>query len=452
MRRLARPLPRLAVLALAAAAAPSLAAEPLTLPEAVRLAEANSPALLEAQAQNDAARAAAREARASRWPVLEARELALRTDSPADAFGLQLVQERFSFPAFTAGDPNDPETIDHFATEFQASMPIFSGGRLRAGIHQADRMAAAAAAGSEHAREAVALGVANAYLDVLLAERAATLARQARDTVARHVEQAENFFEAGMIVESDLLQARVQLGRMDENLITAENRVRLARAGLNRAMGVEQGRAYELESEPPALEASGLGLEEALAAALEQRRDARAVAARLEAARFGVSRARGEYLPEIGVAARYTFADDKPFGTHGENYMLSAMARWKLWDWGGTRARVSRSRGEEGAARQAQRAHLQQIEYEVRQAWLAVGEARGRHAVARQAVTSAERAAGILSDRFGQGVARITDLLDAEILLDETRLRELQARFDLQRAARNLEFAIGSTPVPEVSR
>jgi outer membrane protein TolC len=428
------------------------AGEALSLADAVRLAEAHSPALLEAAARGDAARQAAREARASRWPALQARQVALRTDSPADAFGLQLNQERFSFAAFTAGDPNDPEPVAHFTSELRATMPLFTGGRLRAGIRQADRIAAAAAAGSEHARGAVALAVASAYMDVLLAESAAGLAQQARDTMARHVGQAEDFFAAGMIVESDLLQARVQLGRMEETLITARNRVRLARAGLNRVMGVEQERGFELDADLAEVAGPALDLEAAVATALERRHDVRAASAQAEAARLGVARARGEYLPEIGLAARYGFDDERLFGTHGESSMLSAQATWNLWNWGQTAARVSRSRHEESAARQAERAHRQQVEFEVRQAWLAVGEARGRHAVALQAVSSAERAAGILDDRFRQGVARVTDLLDAEILLDETRVREVQARFDLQRAVRTFEFSIGSSPVPEVSR
>ena len=67
-------------------------------------------------------------------------------------------------------------------------------------------------------------------------------------------------------------------------------------------------------------------------------------------------------------------------------------------------------------------------------------------------MTSAERAAAILDDRFGQGVAKITDVLDADTLSNEARLHELQSRFDLQRAVRTLQFATGGQPVPEVAR
>jgi outer membrane protein TolC len=129
-----------------------------------------------------------------------------------------------------------------------------------------------------------------------------------------------------------------------------------------------------------------------------------------------------------------------------------AMARWDVWNWGQTQARVSRSKSERAAAEEAGRAYEQQVELEVRQAWQEVEGARARLAVAEEAVARAERALAILDDRFDQGVARVTDLLDAETMLNEARARDLNARFDLDRALRTLSFATGLPPVPEVSR
>ena len=94
----------LACMALARAAG----AEPLTLTDAVRTALAHSPMMEESRANATTARAGRTQVRGMGLPALEIRELALRTDSPADAFGLQLMQERFSFPEFTQSDPNAP--------------------------------------------------------------------------------------------------------------------------------------------------------------------------------------------------------------------------------------------------------------------------------------------------------------------------------------------------------
>ncbi|MEW6364139.1 MAG: TolC family protein [Acidobacteriota bacterium] len=428
-----------------AAMAPHLTAEPLSLPQAIELARQNSPAILESAAHMDAAAQARSEARNSRWPSLEFREVLVRTDSPADVFGLKLMQEKFSFPDFVRSDPNKPGPLSNFATEFQASMPLFTGGKITAGIGQADSMAEAATAVKTRTEEAVTFMVTSAYMDALLADSFVDLARKARDTTSKHVDQAQAYSDTGMIVESDLLQARVQLSKMEENLITAGNNASLARAGLNRVMGIDQSRSFDLDDRLPDLPPPPMSMEEARRAALSGRNDVRAVAARVRAAELGVNRSKGDFFPEVALVGKYSLNDDKLFGFNGKSYTVMAMAKWNLWNWGQTQARVDRSRAEAAAAREAQRAFLQQVEFEARQAWQAVGEAQARFAVASKAVESAEKALSILEARFEQGVAKVTDLLDAETMLNDARVRELKARFDVQRAVRALDFATGAT-------
>lgn len=434
------------------AAATAGAAEPLELPAAVRLAREHNPMIRESEAGRDAARAAKREAWLSRLPAVTARETFVRTDSPADVFGLQLMQERFSFPVFTQSDPNAPDPFENYGTQFEARMPLFTGGALSAGIRQAGRMAEAAEAMRGHTVRAVELGVTEAYLGTLLAARFGELAQKAHETTARHVDQAQAFSDVGMIVESDLLQARVQLARMEETLVRARNGERLARAGLNRAMGVDQAREFLLTEAPELAEPVPTSLDEALAAARRDRLDLRASERRVEAMKAGVAGARAEYLPQVGLAARWDWNDDRPFGDAGDSYALVARAEWSVWNWGQTHARVSRRQGEYRVAREAGRAYADQVEFEVRRAWQAVDEARVRRAVNAGAVAAAEKALSILEDRFAQGVARMTDLLDAETMAHEARVREAQAQSDWQLAVRTLAYAMGGDPVPEVNR
>jgi outer membrane protein len=289
-------------------------------------------------------------------------------------------------------------------------------------------------------------------MDALLAERSVELARRARDTTARHVAQAQDFFDAGMVVESDLLLARVQLAHMEENVIAAENGVRISRARLFQWMGVDQSSTYVLDPNVGTIDVPTATTQEALAGALERRHDVRASQAQLRAADSGVGGARGGYWPELALIGRYSLNDDKIFGSNGESYALMAVARWNVLDWGQTRAQVGGAKARYAAAEQAHRAQLQSVEFEVRQASFMADEARARHEVALGAVDQAERALHIVEDRFGQGVVRMADLLDAETALDDAQVRELNARFDAQRALRTLAFATGLPPVPEVTK
>ena len=174
------------------------------------------------------------------------------------------------------------------------------------------------------------------------------------------------------------------------------------------------------------------------------------MAAKTAAAESDVSRAQGDYWPEVGVMAKYALNDDQLFGANGDSYTLMALARWTPWNWGETQGRVGVARGQQAATAQAERAYRQQVEFEVRQAHQGVEEGRARLESTRRAVAAAERAMTILEDRFSQGVARVTELLDAETLAHEARVRETQAHFDMQTAIRTVRFATGMNPVPEI--
>jgi outer membrane protein len=425
---------------------------PLSLGQAVLLARAHNPMVLESRARSESARQASTEARLTRLPAIALRETGVRTDSPADAFGLQLMQERFSFPAFVAGDPNRPEPLNNFTTQIEATMPLFTGGQLSQGIRQAGKMADAAAAMQEHTASAVDLSVAGAYLNALAADRFEELARQARESTLRHYQKAQDFYAAGMMVESDLLAAEVQLAKMEQNLIAARGGAGLARAALDRVMGIEQDRSFHLTDASIPSDSIALDLGDALAQAMRSRRDIVAVERRVQAAQAGIGRARGEYWPQIGATARYSWNDDRFAGNHGDSYMLAASAQWQIWNWGATRARVGRSHSEYRAALESQRSYGQQVEFEVRQAWQGVAQARAGLDVSQAAVRAAERALAILEDRYDQGLTRMTDLLDAETMAHEARVRETQMRYDLQSALRTFRFVIGLPPIPEVQQ
>ena len=422
----------------------------LSLVDAIAIARQHSPALRQAAAHAAAARAGVRAAKAERLPRIEARETAIRTDGPADVFGLELAQERFSFPAFTTSDPNQPDPLNHWSSELEASLPLFTGGKLSNGIAQAGAMARALDQGAIHAERAVELGVTDAYMNLLLAREARGLAAKAVETTATHVEQAQSFFDAGMMVESDLLSARVQLARMRDARIDAGSRVRVAQAGLARALGIALVDSLVLSEVPAVPGDLPRGLDEALRIARDGRADLAAGQSALEGAKAGTRAARGGYLPDLGVRGKLVFSDDVPFGSHGSSYTVAAQARWTLWDWGKTRAEVTRGRSEESAAAGSLDATLQSIDFEVRAAWEELVSSRARRLTAEEAVGAAERALAILEDRFASGAARTTDLLDAETSLYEARVRALEARFAEQRGARSLLFAAGLSPVPEV--
>jgi outer membrane protein TolC len=141
---------------------------------------------------------------------------------------------------------------------------------------------------------------------------------------------AEQFAEQGLILDADVLKARVYLSEMDDFLEQARNGAQLAEAALNFEMGADQ----QIPPHPGAAAAadpSTGGLQDWIEAALEDRHDL--AAARLSS-RPGASRTRrpgSGYLPEVAVVGNYGLYDDTIFGATAARAAVMAVARINLF-------------------------------------------------------------------------------------------------------------------------
>jgi outer membrane protein TolC len=80
---------------------------------------------------------------------------------------------------------------------------------------------------------------------------------------------------------------------------------------------------------------------------------------------------------------------------------------------------------------------------EITQTRLALVQAREKARVTVQAVDQAEENLRIVRERFKQGVALNTDVLDAELLLLQAKMGRTQAAIDFVLAQARLEKALG---------
>jgi outer membrane protein TolC len=125
-------------------AAGAVAAQDLTLDEAVTTALASNPSVQAAAARAEAEAARHDQARAHRWGRLDLAETFNSTDNPAEVFALTLNQERFDLEGFFMSDPNRPDALSTFITSLDLTVPVYTGGKLSAASDQAETMADAA--------------------------------------------------------------------------------------------------------------------------------------------------------------------------------------------------------------------------------------------------------------------------------------------------------------------
>ena len=433
----------LAAVVMSSGMAGPAAGEALSLEQAIAMALQNNRELSAADARLEAAEAGVDEANAARLPQVDLAAGFQRTDHPVQVFGTLLSQGEFGAENFAIDALNQPAPLSDWNSRLSLSLPLWTGGGIRAQREAAVAQREAATAGREQARQQVIYRVMESYSAAVLAQGQLEVAKGALAAAQANVKVTEDLWQAGLVVESDPLQAKVRESAVQELVIRAESGVAVSRAALNQVLGRDLDELLELPSDLAVGEAAAFDLAALLEEGRESRPDLEAAAQQVETARLQLKAERSTRWPQL-VLQSAVDTDGQDFFT-GDNAHWSAGVGFRLRLFDGA---AGRSRERQAEARQreaeAQRQLLEDaVGLQIRQAYYELDAARQRLEQASAAVALAERGRAIVEDRYKSGLARLPELLDAETALTEARLRAVAARRDLLLTRAALDLAAG---------
>jgi outer membrane protein TolC len=422
-----------------------LAAQQLTLADALARAEATGYANRAARAQASAEHARTLGALQGTLPTLRVEGGWMKTTDPLGAFGFLLRQRTVTPAAFDPAGLNDPAARSNWNTGVVAEVPLFNADAW-GGLSAARAGARAAAARSDWTAATTRLQVVQAYYGAGLASEIVLTLEVAEAMAAAHVHQANSLLEQGMVTRSDLLLAQVRAGEIRAQLIAARAQAGLARRQLALVLGVPTDTAFVLpDSLPPAERIRGLAVSLA-PVPLEGRADVEAAKAAAEAAGRDVHRATGRLLPRLNAFGRYDWNDPTTPFDGKRSWTLGVMASWTPFSGFGEIGDVHGARARATAARAMAEAAEGQAALEVSARESDVTVALARLAIAEEAVDQGSEAHRLVARQYAGGLAGITELLAAQATETQTRLGLAQARVALITALAARQLARGSDP------
>jgi len=421
----------------------------LTLPDALERARRNSPHLAELSAQQTAAEAGLRGARAETMPQVDLSGGYTR-NSHVDEFVLALPGQppRVLFP----------DLPDFYRLHAGASLPLWTGGRIESAVTAADRQREAAGldlAGGEHD---VVLETSTAYWRLVTARESERVLREAVTAYEAHLTDARHRFDYGVAARNEVLAVQVERDRAELARLQAENAAAIANADLGRLVGLPSGTLIE-PTEPlpaaPAVAASTAGSDpEALFAAADKARpELRALEARIAAARANVDLQRAAAKPQASLSLGYDYANPNPRivpprdefrGTWAAGVTVSL----KAFDGGRSAAAAAQAAAQADALARELEDRRQRLRLEVTSRLLDVRTALAGLAVTERNLEAARENVKVAKDRYREGVIPSTELLDAETALLRAGLDQTSAATQVRVALANLEHAVGSSPSP----
>ncbi len=439
----------------ASVAAPAFPQEPprsLTVEEAVALALEASPALHAAGARLEGAAARTRELEAGRLPSVQAGAGYSRLSHvPPFEVDLPLPPAIGGPRAFVIS----PTLLDQYAVQVNVQQPIFTGFRLSRTIEAARRGEQAAGREMSQDRADAAFAARTAAWNLFKAREVERLAAESAGTARAHLERVKSLLAQGLVTRNDLLRSEVQLSNAELQTIEAGNAVAAATAALDSLLGWPLETPVEIRTSAADVLA---GLDEAARSYPElppvlrkleaSRPDLLALRDRVKAAEAAVGAAAASRYPQVFATAGLLYMNPNPrllparnkfYGTWNAGLSVS----YDLWNGGRAAEQTRQARALVTQAEDAFRVARDRAALEATQAWLELRRARERIAAAEKAMGQARENLREAQNRFAEGVALTTEVLDAETLDLQAKTAYAQALADAALAQARMRKAVG---------
>lgn len=413
---------------------------PLRLADAVERARTANPAVRAARGKLDAAGYRVSEARSALLPQIRLTgRAAYLSDIP-----------EFTVP-FLGTDPLFPSINRSYAAKLTMQQNLFSGFRLRRSLEMSERNAEAVRAESVKDESDLVLTVTVAYWNLYRAVRAEDVLAQSVQQVSAHLTDVRNFRTQGLATDFDVLKVETRLSEIHVRHIEARSLVTLTQMSLNSLIGNALGTPVIPVDRPTIADTAEVAaprLESLMQRAREQRPEAVAAKERRAMQEAALGLARGGWYPQILLSASYDYARPNqrviPLKDAWEQtWDVGITFQWNIWDWFATSSQTAQARASLSVAD----AMLDQVHTAVAldaaQSYLKAVEAKERIAASTLGAKLAEEGFRIAQERYRQGMASNSDLLDAETALVQARLTETHAVVDYVVQLQRLNNATG---------
>jgi outer membrane protein TolC len=419
---------------------PAWLKQPLTLADALNIAEAHNGNILKAKQDLEAQYGVAVQTKAIVLPKLQAAGNYRRVEEGRiETFGGGPVFFSFNPQAWSVG--------------VQVVQSIYEGGRLQSSLRSARLLREQAVLDYQTVIADMLLAVRIAYDDALLATNEILVREASVALLTKQLEDTRSRYEAGVVPQFNVLRAEVELANARPPLIRARNLYRITKQRLVNELGFSLPKsvmedvplqlAGRLEAEPYSIDLSN-----ALAQALEKRTELAALRKVTELRKEGVKTAKASYWPSLQVFAGYggqskQFEDALSAEVHG--WEAGARANWDLFDGLLTKGKVEQARALEARAGVELDDTTRRIELEVRTAYSTFIEAKEVLESQAKVNEQAVEALRLATARYEAGSGTQLDVLSAQTALTDARTVYVRALREYSVARSRLERAIGQS-------
>lgn len=338
---------------------------------------------------------------------------------------------------------NAPKANSAFFGNASLSLPLFSGGRIKYGIQSAEYVLEAARLTAENDRDAVAFTIAKAYTNLFKSEKMIEVLEENLKSSRQRDSQFLKLENNGVIARNDRLKANLQTSNLELQLLDAQNNFLVANLNMDLLLGLPDDTEVEVDSAFWEQTNDLHDLAYYYSQALQNRNDLQALAKQQSAANLASKSAKAEELPSLALTGGYVAAHVPKILTItnaanvglGVQYELS-----HLWKQNSSLLRAEAKEKELHATADLLR---DQIKVEVFRDFHSSESAQKKIDVLEKTQNQADENYRITKNKYDNGLATMTELLDANTAQISAHIEVANAKADAALAQKKLMQSAG---------
>ncbi|GGA84929.1 transporter [Flavobacterium palustre] len=344
--------------------------------------------------------------------------------------------------AESESDTKAPNVDQLVLGQINASLPIFSGFKLKNSIKVSDNLYQAETANALQTKEETAMKAINYYAALYKAQKTVELLNENYKSAQQRVKDFTELEKNEIVPKNDLLKTQLQLSKVQLSLDQAKSNLNVINYELTNFLKLDPKTIIEIkESDFYNFEMNNIPADEN--PALENRKDLEAIRLQEKASEANIKVARSGYYPSLSLIGGYTTLDLKNvvmvqnamnFGV-GISYNLSNIFK------NATEVKVAKSQAKELQASEMMLTDY--IKIQVQKAIEDYDLAIKQKEVYALAVEQASENYRILKDKYDNGLADTNDLLEADVEQLSAKINNTVAKADVTQKYYNLLAATG---------
>ena len=243
---------------------------------------------------------------------------------------------------------------------------------------------------------------------------------------------------AGLAMRNDLLQVQLRQNDIQSQRLKLQNGISIVRLLLSQYCGLrDTSFVITYQSDVPSALLSRQDHNQALLGTAEYQ----LLGKQVEAANLQKKLAVGQNLPSVAVGAGYNYHNlldnNHSFG------MVFATVSVPISDWWGGSHAIKRRKIEYQQAQEQLEDNAELLKIRMQNAWNGVEESYQQLQLAKRSIEQAEENLRLNRDYYRAGTSRMSDLLEAQLLYQQTRDKHTDAYADYQNKLLEYKHAIG---------